>query len=109
MPFHLTFMFRTLRASFSMRAQNETWQHIKTSMIEAGITFPLQSKDYLKFMTALEAASAALPYATWTRVDYSEPHMLVALYTNIECELGIDLKQVSQIAIAQAEVLDSQD
>ena len=100
-------MFRTIRAAFSVKAQNETWQHIKTSMTETGITFPLQTKDYWRFVFALTTAATALPYANWTKVDYSDPHMLVALYTNIECELGINLKEVTKIAIAQAEVIDS--
>jgi len=103
---YLTFMFRTLRASFSVRAQNETWQHLKSTFVENGITFPLQPDDYLAFAIGLNSAIAALPHATWTKVDYSDQHMLAALLINIECELGIKLERINEIALAQAQVYD---
>ena len=104
--FNLTFMFRTLRASFALKAHNETWQHLKSTFVENGITFPLQPDDYLAFAIGLNAAMSALPHATWTKVDYSDQQMLDALFLNIEYELGIKLQNISEIALAQAQAYD---
>jgi hypothetical protein len=102
-------MFNIIRAGFAVRSHTEVWNHIKSTMIDAGVTFPLQSKDYIKFATMLNASMKALPHAPWTKADYSEPHMLNALWVNIEAEVGLNLVKVCECASIQMNTLSDSE
>ena len=91
-------MFRTLRAATAIRSHKEVWNHFKASLEEHyQVELPLSGIDYFPFMHALEKLMKVIPIAPWTKVDYKEPHMLTALLTYIELQIGLPLKKLALI------------
>ena len=97
-------MFRTLRAAFAMRSHTETWAFIKSEMINAGLSFPLQSDDYVSFTIFMNGAIEALPYAHWTRADYNDSRMIGALLGYISAEESLDLPRILRISQKRIEI-----
>ena len=87
-----------------MRAHTETWDFLKSGMIDAGISFPLQSDDYLPFTIYMNSAIETLPYAAWPRVDYGDKRMMGALMGYISAEESLDLLRIIRISTKRLEL-----